>query len=283
MRTITLEQGTSQWLSYRRNKIGGSDSSSIMQCGFKTPYQLFLEKLGLYEQPLTYAMKRGQELEPLARIKFKEITGIETLPVVVEHDERSWQIASLDGLSNDGKVFVEIKTGGDAALERAKSGKISDSNYCQIQHQLEVTGLNMAFFFFFDGMDGYPIEIKRDDEYIHRLVEAEERFWNDLQDFKAPPLTDKDKVSIETEERLRMAQEWQEINKRMKEYEIRKKELEEAMISEAAHQNSVGGGIQITKVVRQGTVDYKSIPELQGVDLNQYRKGPSEYWRVTKG
>src|SRR6188768_314631 len=107
MKQVTLEQGSKSWLSFRRNKIGSSDSSSIMQCGYKTPYQLYLEKLGLFEQPLTHAMLRGQELEPLARTKFKDVTGIETFPVVVEHDDRSWQVASLDGLSNDGKTFVE--------------------------------------------------------------------------------------------------------------------------------------------------------------------------------
>jgi len=283
MKTINVPQNTPEWLSMRRNRIGGSDSPNIMGIGYKTPYQAYLEKLGLYEQPLTHAMLRGQELEPLARAKFKDVTGIETLPVVVEHDDRAWQIASLDGLSKDGKTFVEIKTGGEAALARAKSGKISDMNYCQIQHQLEVTGHEKCYFFFFDGTDGYPIEINRDESYIRRLVEAEKRFWEDLQDFKAPPLTEKDKVTRETGERLRMAQEWLELTERMKRDEERKKLLQEEILRESQYQNTTGCGLQVVKVVRPGVVDYSAIPELKGVDLNQYRKSPSEYWRVTRG
>lgn len=282
MKTIDIPQNTKEWLAMRRNRIGGSDAPNIMQCGYKTPYQLYMEKLGLYEQPLTHAMLRGQELEPLARDQFTRLTGIQTEPVVVEHDERPWQIASLDGLAKDGKTFVEIKTGGEAALERAKAGKVSDNNYCQVQHQLEVTGLEKAFLFFFDGVDGYPIEINRDDGYIRRLVEAEKRFWDDLQDFKAPALTEKDKVTVETEARLRMAQEWLELTERMKRDEERKKLLQESILQDSQYQNSIGCGLQVVKIVRAGAVDYNAIPELAGVDLNQYRKAPSEYWRVSK-
>ena len=165
---------------------------------------------------------------------------------------------------------------------RAKAGKVSDNNYCQIQHQLEVTGLDKCYLFFFDGVDGYPIEINRDDNYIRRLVEAEKRFWDDLQDFKAPPLTDKDKITVETEDRSRMAKEWLELTERMKRDEERKKQLQDELLRESQYQNSTGCGLQCVKVVRAGAVDYSAIPELQGVDLNQYRKAPSEYWRVLK-
>lgn len=282
MKTITLTQNTPEWLTYRKNRIGGSDAPSIMQCGFKTPYQLFLEKLGLHETPMNDMMKRGQELEPYARQKFIDMTGIEVNALVVEHDDRSWQIASLDGIDKDHKVIVEIKTGGGAALERAQSGKISDGNYCQIQHQLEVTGLSMCFYFFFDGHNGYPIEIKRDDKYIQRLNEEEKRFWDDLQDFTPPKLTSKDYVEHVTPGRIRMAAEWLELNERMKADSLREKDLRDAMIADAGMPNTIGGGLQISKVVRQGAVDYKAIDALKEVDLNAYRKAPIEFWRVTK-
>lgn len=283
MKILDIPQNTKEWLSFRRNKIGGSDSSSIMNCGYKTPYQLYLEKLGLYEQPLTHAMLRGQELEPLARSQFEKLTGIRTSPRVIEHYDRAWQIASLDGLSEDGKTFVEIKTGGDAALERAKAGKVSDNNYCQIQHQLEVTGFYACFLYFFDGSVGYPIEVKRDNEYIERLNAAEERFWKDLQDFKPPALTEKDKVVHETQERLRMAKEWIELTERMKQDEERKKNLQEELLKESGYQNTIGFGVQAVKVIRSGSVDYSAIPELKDVNLNKYRKSPTEYWRITRG
>lgn len=282
MKTIELVQGSPQWLSYRRNRIGGSDAPSVMNCGYLTPYQLYMQKLGLYEQPLTSAMMKGHELEPLARTNFQEQLGIETVPCVVENDVRSWQIASLDGLSKDGKIFVEIKTGGEAARQRAIAGEVSDTNYCQIQHQLEVTGLERCFLFFFDGVNGYPIEIKRDEGYIERLNVVEEKFWRDLQNFKAPEMTEKDKVVRETEARLRMATEWIELTERMKLDEERKKQLLDQLLQESDYQNTTGCGVQLIKVVRQGNVDYTAIPELRGINLESYRKAPTEYWKVSK-
>ena len=79
-----------------------------------------------------------------------------------------------------------------------------------------------------------------------------------------------------------MAQEWLELNQRMRADKQREEELREALLSESGHQNTVGGGLQIAKIVRAGAVDYQAIPELQGVDLNQYRKAPVEFWRVTR-
>ncbi len=281
MKFLELEQGSASWHKKRRNSIGSSDAPSIMQCGFKTPYQAYMEKLGLYEPPLTQAMLKGHELEPLARLHFENHFGMKVVPCVVEHDVRSWQIASLDGLADNGNTFVEIKTGGEAARERAKAGKVSDTNYCQIQHQLEVTGLKECFLYFFDGVDGYPIEIKRDNEYIERLNAAEERFWRDLQDFKPPALTEKDKTVHETQDRLRMAKEWIELTERMRQDEERKKSLQEELLRESGYQNTTGFGVQAVKVIRSGSVDYSAIPELKDIDLNQYRKPPTEYWRFS--
>ena len=282
MKIVELVQGSPEWISYRRNVIGGSDAPSVMNCGYLTPYQLYMQKLGLYEQPVSAAMMKGHELEPIARANFEETFGVKTRPCVVEHSTRSWQIASLDGLTEDGNVFVEIKTGGEAARKRAVAGEVSDTNYCQIQHQLEVTGLKQAFLFFFDGINGYPIEIKRDEAYIERLNVAEERFWRDLQNFKAPSMTERDKVVRETEARLRMATEWLELTERMRKDEERKKQLLDQLLQESDYQNTTGCGVQLTRVVRPGSVDYSAIPELKGVNLDAYRKAPTEYWKVSK-
>jgi putative phage-type endonuclease len=283
MKTIDIAQNSTEWLAMRRNKIGASDAPSILGCGYKTPYQLYLEKLGLYDQPQSDLMRRGQELEPLARQKFVEMVGIEVEPMVVQHDHREWQIASLDGISRDRKVFVEIKTGGEASLNRAKEKKISDTHYCQVQHQLEVTGLEKCFYFFFDGQDGYPLEIYRDDNYIVKLNEAEKVFFEGLQDFIPPAMGQKDYESHETPQRLKLAEQWLEANKLASEWEKREKELREALIEECGGRNTIGGGVKIMVSARAGNIDYKSIPELHLVNLDQYRKAPTKFYRVVKG
>ena len=283
MKTIELEQGTKEWLLYRRNKIGGSDAPSIQGIGFMTPNQLYLNKLGLYEPQVTQRMSRGHELEGQARELCQDMLGMKLRPLCVEHDKRSWQAASLDGIDDQHSVIVEIKTGGESALDRAKNGVIPDYHMCQIQHQLEVTGLDRCVYFFFDGKNGYPIDVYRDTKYITQLNEAEERFWMNLQDFVPPALTGKDYETHETEARLKLAQEWLEINSQLTTLEKREKELREAMINEAGERNTVGGGVRILMSGRAGSIEYKAIPELKKVNLEEYRKPAVKFFRVTKG
>lgn len=282
MKTIDLVQNTPEWLAYRRHHIGGSDSSSVLGIGFMTPNQLYLNKLGLWEPTVTSMMNRGQELEGAARNLAMEMLGVELNPLCVEHDKRSWQSASLDGIDPGHSFIVEIKTGGSAALERAKNGKIPDYHFCQIQHQLEVSGLDRCVYFFFDGENGFPIDVYRDTKYINQLNEAEEKFWDNLQDFVPPPLTNKDYESHETEERISLAKQWLEVSERLSRDEKLEKELREKLITEAGERNTIGGGVRILMSGRAGSVDYKAVPELKGVDLDKYRKGAVKFFRVTK-
>jgi len=283
MKTITLEQGTKEWHAWRRNVIGGSDAPSIQGIGFMTPNQLYLNKLGLYEPVQTKMMSRGHELEGQARELCQDMLGVELRPMCVEHDKRSWQAASLDGIDDKHSVIVEIKTGGDAALERAKNGIIPDYHRCQIQHQLEVTGLDMCVYFFFDGKNGYPIDVYRDTKYITQLNEAEERFWKDLQDFVPPTLTSKDYEIDESEERIKIAKEWAENRSTLELLEGVDKRLRDKLIELSGERNTVGGGVKIQICGRAGNVDYKAIPELKRVNLEEYRKPAVKFFRVTKG
>jgi len=283
MKIIEMVQNTPEWSLYRKNHIGASDASAILGCGFMTANQLYLNKLGLYEPVQTKLMSRGHELEGAARWLAMDVLGFALKPLCVEHDKRSWQAASLDGIDDKHSVIVEIKTGGAAALERAKKGIIPDYHHCQIQHQLEVTGLDKCIYFFFDGENGYPIEVYRDTKYITYLNEAEERFWTNLQDFVPPPLCGKDYETHESEMRLKLAQEWLEVNGNLSVLEKREKELKEALIADAGERNTIGGGIKILMSGRAGSVDYKIIPELKKVNLEEYRKPAVKFFRITKG
>jgi len=283
MKTIQLEQGTPAWHAWRKHVIGGSDAAAVMNIGFMTPNQLYLNKLGLYEPQVTQRMSRGHELEGQARELCQDMLGFKLTPMCVEHDKRSWQAASLDGIDDKHSVIVEIKTGGDAALGRAKAGVIPDYHMCQIQHQLEVTGLDRCVYFFFDGKNGYPIDVYRDTRYITQLNDAEKRFWDNLQDFVPPGLTNKDYESHETEARIKLAQEWLEVNEQLTWLEKREKELKEALINEAGERNTIGGGVKILLSGRAGSIDYKAIPELTKVNLEEYRKPAVKFFRVTKG
>jgi len=77
----------------------------------------------------------GKRLEPIALASFCEQLGHELKPCVVQSDERPWQIASLDGISECRTMMVEIKCSQNL-YEKAKNKIVPDYYMDQMQHQL---------------------------------------------------------------------------------------------------------------------------------------------------
>ena len=53
------------------------------------------------------------------------------------------------------------------------------------------------------------------------------------------------------------------------------------LIALATHTKESGFGVSVTRFWKQGNVDYKKVPELQGCDLNLYRGTTREEVRIT--
>jgi putative phage-type endonuclease len=181
-------QNTPFWLEWRRSKIGASDAPIIMQISpWTTPLQLWEQKLGLVEQKaMNFAMKRGHDLEDQARREFEKMTGLIVFPEVVQHPKIDYMVASFDGIDLFGKNIVEIKCPGKKDYQCALDGKIPEKYYPQLQHQIEVSGLEKSYYFSFNGLEGKVLEIYRDDKYIEELLRKESEFWDCVQNFREP-------------------------------------------------------------------------------------------------
>jgi len=278
-----IQQNTQEWLDLRKNHIGASDAPIILgQSPWKTAFQLWEEKLGLRELPqMNEAMMRGHELEPIARQAYNDYTGLCAEPEVVFHPDRKWMMASLDGLSLDRSVVVEIKCPGYKDHDLAASGKIPEKYYAQLQHQLATIGLNLLHYFSYRDGEFHLIEVERDDKFIKSMLTKEEAFWLNIQDFSPPALSDKDYRLREDAEWVMQAQKWAAVNAELQAAKEKEKMLRESLIQLADNQNCQGVGVKVQKVVRKGTVDYKAIPELDGLNLDKYRKAPVEAWRLS--
>ncbi len=57
-------------------------------------------------------------------------------------------------------------------------------------------------------------------------------------------------------------------------------EAKERLIARAGHAKEQGGGVTVTRLFRRGNVDYKRIPAVVGVDLDQFRGSGREEVRV---
>jgi putative phage-type endonuclease len=181
-----LEQGTDEWLTWRKDGIGGSEAGAIMG---SSPYmdvmELYQRKLGLIpEITANAAMTRGHLLEPVARVEFELETGLSMKPGCYMHPEHSWMRASLDGISADGRYILEIKAPGLTTHREALAGKIKPYYFTQMQHCMGVTGAEMCYYCSYTDLpDVEPlkiIEVPRDDAYIERMIDRERDFWQHI-------------------------------------------------------------------------------------------------------
>lgn len=280
MKRIDIEQRSAEWLKLRKSHIGASEASSIMKLNpWCSPHQLWRRKIGLdSEQPLTKAMEEGIRIEPLALQAFNEYIDSELIPCVFKHSTIDYMMASLDGISQDNQTLVEIKCG-VKSYEAAKAGIVPNYYNAQIQHQLEVCELEMAYYFCFDGYNGISLKVYRDDKFIKDMLEKERIFWDCIQNFESPEPQIK---QIENEE-WSNAVEFLSYVKEKKHFFDKEVEIARNRLIELCNgENTQGSGIQVTKHVRKSPINYSAIPELKGVDLEQFRNVPQEYWRIVE-
>ena len=127
---VNHKQGTKDWLDWRRTGIGASDSPIILgKSPYKTEYELYLEMAGISPpQVQTESMQFGHDKEPEIRAWAEEVLGIEFMPVCIASNNSCF-IASLDGISFDGDVFIEIKCNNRENHLLAKSGQLVEHQH----------------------------------------------------------------------------------------------------------------------------------------------------------
>jgi putative phage-type endonuclease len=180
--TLSFEQNTQEWLSWRRGGIGASDAPVIMGL---SPWQKAADLLRIKtgqaeERPANGAMQRGKTLEPLARRAYVSHTCIEVEPVCVQSLVYPWMRASLDGLSADGRRVVEIKCPGEKDHQLADSGLVPEKYSAQLQHILAVTGLEEVHYWSFRFGRPVLLTVNRDDAFVSALIEKESAFWSQV-------------------------------------------------------------------------------------------------------
>lgn len=277
----TIEQGTKAWHDWRSQGIGASEAPDIMGVGYLTPYQLWCERLGISAKRETTAyMQRGSDLEPIARGEFERVMGFKMTPSLKIHPKIDWMRCSLDGISEDEKAIVEIKCPNAKRHEMAMKGMIPPEYYPQVQHQIEVCGVDKAYYFSFDGSNGRVLEIDRDESYIKALISQELAFWTCLKELEEPKLSDRDYEHRLDADWCDTTNQWKEDYKILKIYEEKVEKHRLKLIELAQNANCEGNGVRVARTIRKGLVDYKAIPELKVVNLDEYRKKPVESWRI---
>lgn len=282
---IDLEQNTPEWLAWREGKATASQSPSVMgesKYFPHTPYEMYLIATGQAEKPFyNKAMQRGHEFEDEARRGANFILGAKYKPILAESEVYDNFAASLDGFDTEVESpILEIKiskVGGDI-WERGL-----DIYHWQLVHQCAVMGCEKAVLFVYDPdqkkCSVQDFKAKKSD--ISKLVKAWNDYFNCINNFEIPTLTDRDYIDGEKIEGLTdMLEELREIKRQQAElknaYDLKFRDIVELCGDRPTKIN----GCTISRTTRKGNVNYKSIPELHDVDLDKYRGKPTTFWTL---
>lgn len=279
-------QGSDEWKKFRKSRVTATDSAIIMGLNpWVTPYKLWCRKLGLIpEEPENEAMRRGKEMEAQALEMFNEEMLHEHNPDCILHADNTWMMASIDGINVYAETLVEIKCGKNS-YQKALELEIPDYYYAQMQFQLACTGFKMAYYFCFDGVSHILHHVFRDQDFIDKMIPKCREFYECMLNLTPPQLTDKDYVEVEDERLLPKLLDLAALKREIKRLEILEKVLEDEVkrVAIDLQCNLKGAGIRVSNRVRRGTIDYQAIPELEGVDIEVYRKKPTQYWEIRLG
>ncbi|WP_182103758.1 YqaJ viral recombinase family nuclease [Niallia taxi] len=179
----TKEMTRTEWLQARSKGIGGSDAGIILGLNkYRTKFELWLEKTGQVE-PVELdneAIYWGNEMEDVVAKEFEKRTEkkVRRVNYMFSHPEHHFIKANLDRVLVGESALLECKTASAFLAKEWEGEEVPDTYLVQVQHYLGVTGKEVAYIAVLVGGNKFIWkEIKRDEELISIIFEAERHFW----------------------------------------------------------------------------------------------------------
>ncbi|MFM0753634.1 YqaJ viral recombinase family nuclease [Paraburkholderia strydomiana] len=197
----TKDLSRDDWLSVRKNGIGGSDAAAAVGLSpYMSPLELWLIKTGRDANlprsdphDMTEPVYWGTLLEPIVAASYTKRTGnrVRRVNAILQHPTIPFMLANIDReVVGCGDVqLLECKTAGEFGARLWRDG-VPEYVQLQVQHQLAVTGkqeADVAVLICGQKLEVHRIE--RDDGLIARLIELEAAFWRYVET-DTPPAAD---------------------------------------------------------------------------------------------
>ena len=293
MKIIDLEQGSQDWIDWRKKKVTASEIPIIIgKSKWCTPLQLWKRKLGFAEGQIdNFAMQRGRELEPIIREMVNMQLCSNYRPAVVQSDSLDWAIASLDGIDFDKNSILEIKTASLQDQKTAEQGKVPDHYWAQVQWQLFCSELETGHYASYHDEKLEIVEFNIDYEYIcdYILPKANE-FYRRLLEQDAPDHQEDEHIQVTDPQFREYSQQWKSAHEMAKHWAEKEKYFKEKLISLTDDGNCFGFGVKLTRVDRNGSIDWEAFlkdasikfPDLlEKCDPKMFRKKQIGYWKIS--
>ena len=189
----TVGMSREDWLKVRRNSIGGSEAAALLGLNaWSSPYAVWADKLGLLaEQPVSEAIKIGNDLENYVAHRFTEATGkhVRRKNAILYNPEFPFAHANVDRLIIGEKAGLECKTTNALMLKKFADGEFPAHYYVQCQHYMMITNLPKWYLaVLILGKEFLWFEIPRHEGDIQALAETERDFWQLVKNQTPPPV-----------------------------------------------------------------------------------------------
>ena len=193
-----IKQSTDLDLKLRQSYLGSSEWSVIagLYNAYKSPYDVFNEKVYGYEPFDNLRMRLGRDIEPMiAKWVEEELDGKVAQDGLVRfHKDYDYLATNLDGIFYDKEgapSVLEIKTASTIARDNW-GAELPIQYYTQIQGQMLITGMRKAYVailtFGFAGPEKFEIqEYDYDESFINLVVPKLVDFWTNYVEKKVAP------------------------------------------------------------------------------------------------
>lgn len=188
----------------RTKGIGGSDIAVIMGLSnYKTPYSLFLEKIGdiKRDEEQTEPQYWGHALESVVANRFVEDTGLNvSYPDTKRHYLHDFLYAHVDGFIEETSEVLEIKTAN--AYTASKWGEkgsdfIPTEYLLQIAYYCLITNAKGAHLcVLIGGSDYRHYYYKKDKELERKILKEALDFWGSVQSKEQPKPINRDDLEL---------------------------------------------------------------------------------------
>lgn len=185
---------TEQQRKERQLGIGGSDMPIILGLSsYKTPYQLYLEKIGeaAPNEEMTPFQYWGHQLEGVIRDEFAKRNNVAVeCPSTVVHPFNEFLRGNVDGYIREWNAVLEVKcSAGFMAHEWGEDGSdvIPMPYLVQVAHYCAVMNADCAYIAVLIGGNDYrEFKYTRDLELESKVIDAAKKFWECVQT-RTPP------------------------------------------------------------------------------------------------
>lgn len=285
---MSAPQRSEAWFESRKGRVTGSRVGAILG---GNPYQsrqdvlreMVREWYGVEREFSGNAATRyGTKHEDDARRAYEFETGndVELVGLVV-HPEVEWLAASPDGLIGD-LGAVEFK-----CPYRGLHCEIASHYYHQMQLVMACTQTEWCDFYEWTPDDTYHERVPRDPDWLERVMPDLEAFMVEFRRLisdraaAGPYLADSVIARTDPVWQESVAR-WKQADAALKAAQEVEKSAKDDLIALADGMSSEGSGVRVIRTERKGAVDYKAIPQLADVNLDEFRKPPTEYFTVRR-